>query len=85
MENEDLEKDAGDRLEMERRKFLGQCGRFAIATPPAITLLMSTSLTSQAIAKSGGKGHPGNGYGHGNGQHGGVPGNPWKNHGDKYR
>ncbi|WP_211103874.1 hypothetical protein [Skermanella pratensis] len=83
MENDDLEKGAGDKLEMERRKFLGQCGRFAIATPPAITLLMSTSLTSQAIAKSGGKGHPNNGYG--NGPRDGVPGKSWKNHGDKYR
>lgn len=42
----------------DRREFLAKCGRFAIVTPPAVTLLLSTSLTSDAIAKSGGgKGH----------------------------
>jgi hypothetical protein len=40
----------------DRRKFLATCGKFAIVTPPAITLLLSTSLHSQAIAMSGGKG-----------------------------
>ena len=46
----------------DRREFLAKCGRFAIVTPPAVTLLLSTSLTSDAIAKSGGgegKGPPG--------------------------
>jgi hypothetical protein len=38
----------------DRRKFLATCGRFAIVTPPAITTLLSTSLTSTAIARSGG-------------------------------
>jgi hypothetical protein len=38
----------------DRRKFLETCGRFAIVTPPAITLLLSTSLSSTAIARSGG-------------------------------
>jgi hypothetical protein len=52
----------------DRRRFLKSCGRFAAVTPPAITLLLSTSLTSTAIAGSGG--HPGprrgnNGYGNG--------------------
>src|SRR5215813_3126256 len=37
----------------DRRKFLISCGRFAAVTPPAITLLLSTSLTSTAIAYSG--------------------------------
>lgn len=37
----------------DRRKFLAVCGRFSVVTPPAITLLLSTSLTSQAIAGSG--------------------------------
>ena len=41
-------------LEIEdRRKFLISCGRFAAVTPPAMTLLLSTSLTSTAIAWSG--------------------------------
>lgn len=37
----------------DRRKFLISCGRFAAVTPPAMTLLLSTSLTSTAIARSG--------------------------------
>jgi hypothetical protein len=37
----------------DRRKFLAACGRFAAVTPPTITLLLSTSLTSTAIAHSG--------------------------------
>jgi hypothetical protein len=41
----------------DRRKFLIACGRFAAVTPPAMTLLLSTSLTSTAIARSGYSGH----------------------------
>jgi len=37
-----------------RRDFLKKAGRFAVVTPPAITLLLGTSLNSKAIAKSGG-------------------------------
>ena len=54
----------------DRRKFLKSAGRFAPVTPPAITLLLSTSLTSDAIAHSGGgNGGPkgSNGYGNGGG------------------
>ncbi len=55
----------------DRRNFLKSAGRFAAVTPPAITLLLSTSLTSDAIAGSGGRGHRGpkgnNGYGNGGG------------------
>ncbi|MBW5438781.1 hypothetical protein FXB41_29670 [Bradyrhizobium canariense] len=39
----------------DRREFLKTCGRFAGVTPPAMTLLLSTSLTSNAIAASGQK------------------------------
>jgi hypothetical protein len=55
----------------DRRKFLKLCGKFAVVTPPAITLLLSTSLTSDAIAHSGGRSsgeehhHGNNGYGNG--------------------
>jgi len=42
-----------------RRDFLEKAGRFALVTPPAITLLLGTSLNSKAIAKSGGSA-PGN-------------------------
>jgi len=47
----------------DRRKFLAACGKFAAVTPPAMTVLLSTSLTSQAIAMSGGHGN--NGFGNG--------------------
>jgi hypothetical protein len=56
----------------DRREFLKKCGKFAAITPPAVTLLLSTSLTSKAIAKSGGR--PGNGYGDTNHEHYGPPG-----------
>jgi hypothetical protein len=51
----------------DRRAFLASCGRFAAVTPPALTVLLSTSLTSDAIAKSGHhhSGHGNNGYGNG--------------------
>jgi hypothetical protein len=42
--------------DQDRRKFMTACGKFAIVTPPAITMLLSTSLTSTAIARSGGRG-----------------------------
>jgi hypothetical protein len=38
----------------DRRSFLKNCGRFAVAVPPVVTMLLSTSLTSPAIAKSTG-------------------------------
>lgn len=41
--------------EQDRRDFLRKCGRFAVITPPAITLLLSTTLSSDALAKSGGR------------------------------
>ena len=43
-----------DRSDQNRRDFLSKCGRFAVITPPAVAMLLSTSLTSEAIAKSGG-------------------------------
>ncbi|MDX8455565.1 hypothetical protein RFM98_22795 [Mesorhizobium sp. VK9D] len=55
-----------------RRDFLKKAGRFAAVTPPAITLLLGTSLNSRAIAKSGG--WPGNGWGDKNHIHLGPPG-----------
>ncbi|KLK92646.1 hypothetical protein AA309_13230 [Microvirga vignae] len=44
-----------------RRSFLKKAGRFAALTPPAVTLLLSTSMDSDAIAGSGGKLFPGGG------------------------
>jgi hypothetical protein len=54
----------------DRREFLKTCGKFAVVTPPAITLLLSTSLTSNAIARSGAGAvhhdhHGNNGWGNG--------------------
>jgi hypothetical protein len=55
--------------EQARRDFLKTAGRFAVVTPPAITLLLGTSLNSRAIARSAGSGgsggsRPGYGFGH---------------------
>ena len=59
----------------DRRKFLISAGRFAAVTPPAIMLLLSTSLTSDAIAGSNSKGHrgPKGNNGGGNGGYDGTP------------
>jgi hypothetical protein len=57
--------------EQARRDFLKKAGRFAVVTPPAITLLLGTSLNSRAIAGSVGRG--GGGYG-GSGGYGGKGG-----------
>jgi len=66
----------------DRRKFLISAGRFAAVTPPAITLLLSTSLTSDAIAHSGGRnGGPKGNNGYGNGGGDGSPNGKE----DKYR
>lgn len=43
-------------VDADRRKFLASCGKFAAVTPPTLTMLLSTSLSSDAIARSGGGG-----------------------------
>lgn len=67
-----------------RRSFLATCGKFAIATPPAITLILSQTGRSYATASSGGGGGgPGvrvkgnNGFGNGGGDP--APGNSANN------
>jgi hypothetical protein len=59
-----------------RREFLKKAGRFAALTPPAITLLLGTSLSTRAIAGSSGSQSykPGNGWGDTNHTHSGPPG-----------
>lgn len=51
-----------------RRQFLAICGKFAIATPPAVTLILSQTRNGYATASSGGhgggNGHDGWGGGH---------------------
>ena len=63
MSNNDLISDTS--ADEDRRKFLATCGKFAAVTLPAITMLLSTSLNSTAIARSGAKGN--NGFGNGGG------------------
>jgi hypothetical protein len=41
----------------DHREFLAACGRFAVVTPPSITVLLSTSLYSTAVTHSGGYSH----------------------------
>ncbi|MFG3595538.1 hypothetical protein [Bradyrhizobium sp. RDI18] len=65
----------------DRRNFLKSAGRFAAVTPPAITLLLSTSLTSDAIAASGLHGGPNGNNGYGNRGGDGSP----NGKDDKYR
>ena len=51
-------------MQQARRRFLASCGKLAVATPPAVTLLLSGTRQSYATASSGGHqsyGH--NGYG----------------------
>ncbi|WP_085033164.1 hypothetical protein [Ensifer aridi] len=64
----------------DRREFLKSCGRFAVVTPPTVTMLLSTSLTSNAIAKSGGGGR-GRDKGNNGWGNGADPRNPGSSHG----
>lgn len=79
-ENELRDPTAEDGRRDARRRFLASCGRFAIATPPAMTLLLSATQQNYAVAGSNfhhGKSHnlnlQGN-NGFGNGGNDGVPG-----------
>jgi hypothetical protein len=58
-----------------RRRFLEEAGRFALATPPAVTLLLAAGKGGVAWASGGS--HANNGYG--NGGSDGTPGNSGKN------
>ena len=40
--------------ERARRDFLRQAGRYAALTPPTVTMLLATSMNSDALAASGG-------------------------------
>jgi hypothetical protein len=55
--------------EDDRRDFLKSCGRFAATVPPAITVMLATSLTSNAIAKSTGARDSGSGHPNGSNAH----------------
>lgn len=59
-----VDKDTPDAQVEARRRFLATCGKFAIATPPAITLLLAQSNRNYVFAGSG-RGHHGGGGGGG--------------------
>lgn len=40
-------------LQAVRRRFLANCGKFAVATPPAVSLLLAASHSHYAAASSG--------------------------------
>jgi hypothetical protein len=61
----------------DRRAFLSTAGKFAVVVPPAMGLLLSTTMSSSAIAASGGHGN----NGVGNGIDPQPPGNPPVNDG----
>ncbi|MBB3610612.1 hypothetical protein [Rhizobium sp. BK602] len=65
--------DQSENVGPSRREFVEGCGKYAVVAPPVLTFLLSTTMTSGAIAKSG-KGN--NGFGNGGGD--GVPGNSGK-------
>ena len=58
----------------DRRRFLAICGKLAVTVPPAMTMLLSTSLSAQSIALSSGEKLNCN-KGGGNGSEGCDPGN----------
>lgn len=53
-------------LDHNRRDFLKSTGRFAATVPPAMTVLLSTSLSSPAIAQSSGRSYSGSSTGSSN-------------------
>jgi hypothetical protein len=76
----------------DRRAFLGKFGKLALVAPPTITVLLSTSMSSPAIAHSSGGRKGNNGVGNGydpqppgnppiNDGAGSGPGNPGNKHG----
>lgn len=50
----DGQRDGSDNVANDRRAFLATAGKFAVSVPPAMVLLLSTSMNSPAIAQSAG-------------------------------
>jgi hypothetical protein len=65
-----------DEAVADRRKFLAAAGKFAVTVPPAMTFLLTTTLSSNAIASScnRGLGQPSGGEFCDPGNSGGKPG-----------
>jgi hypothetical protein len=69
-----------DSLVEARRRFLATCGKFAVATPPVVALMLADAERNYAAAVSGGGGGKikgNNGFGNGGGD--GVPGRSGSN------
>jgi hypothetical protein len=69
-------KDRGHSKVDARRKFLKNAGKFAVATPAAVTTLLGSAKGHYALAISGNR-QGNNGFGNGGGD--GVPGNSGTN------
>ena len=69
---------AADNNVEARRAFMKKAGKFAMATPPAVTLMLASAKGNYAAAASGNNGgrHANNGFGNGGGD--GVPGKSGK-------
>jgi hypothetical protein len=69
------DKQTEERMRVARRNFLASCGKYAVVTPAAVTLLVAASRQNYATAASGGSPFPppgnggGHGHGHGHGHH----------------
>lgn len=50
--------EGGNPEDNARRDFMKKAGRFAVVTPPAIAVLLGTTLNSRAIAASTGTSQP---------------------------
>lgn len=59
-----------------RRRFLAKCGKFAVVTPPVVTLLLASTRQNYAVAGSN-TSRGNNGWG--NGGNDGVPGRSGSN------
>jgi hypothetical protein len=70
-----MEKQELPRADEDRRAFLRTAGKIAVVVPPAMSLLLSTGMSSPAIAASGSTASRGN-NGLGNGLDPQPPGNP---------
>ncbi len=53
---DDAVTEKGEGLLQDRRRFLLSCGRFAVITPPTMTLLLASSGQNFAVAGSGSAG-----------------------------
>lgn len=68
--------------ELARRAFLAKCGKYALVTPPVVTLMLSVSGTNNyALALSGSGPSGGGGGGGGNANNGGGGGSGSNNPG----